>query len=493
MQRFSFALAQAFPKKRIKELETQRWFPKVFHGWSGLLLIQGMAAVQFLIKAFPWNMRFGLFHSKNNELSWFWNIVEQQRVRRILLDKIKKNRSFIADIKRRWRRDWEKFNQFSEKARTLALPSLPISQIVKIYEQIVWLVIQQAKWGYLVEPLHLVGEDHWFEQEAQSVSEKKIPEEMIAKLSVPITPSFSQEEQWSRGKLFQLFKKDGKSKSFDKALLEHCEKFATIHGNYFSVPLLNPKEVERSLYEIDFSKIQKQRKDLAGIKKEKQKIVRQYGLRKLMPLINAVEFLAHMQDWRKWGVTKVNAVIFQIMKELEKRLKIPKEILLEATPTEITALCQGKYVDLKKISERQKGALFWCGEKGVTIFTGRALKALPLEIFYGKGSSDGELKGAVAMKGFAIGIVRIVKTHNDIRAFKKGEILVTNNTTPEFVPAMKKAAAIVAEQGGITIHAAIISRELGIPCVIGTKIATRVFKNGDKAEVDAEKGVVRKL
>lgn len=66
-------------------------------------------------------------------------------------------------------------------------------------------------------------------------------------------------------------------------------------------------------------------------------------------------------------------------------------------------------------------------------------------------------------------------------------------TTPDFVPAMKKAAAVITDEGGITCHAAIMSRELGIPCVIGTKIATKVLRDGDLVEVDAEKGVVRIL
>ena len=75
----------------------------------------------------------------------------------------------------------------------------------------------------------------------------------------------------------------------------------------------------------------------------------------------------------------------------------------------------------------------------------------------------------------------------------KGDILVSIASDPDIVPAMKKAAAIVTEQGGVTSHAAIVSRELGIPCVIGTKIATKVLKDGDIVEVDATKGTVRKL
>jgi len=76
---------------------------------------------------------------------------------------------------------------------------------------------------------------------------------------------------------------------------------------------------------------------------------------------------------------------------------------------------------------------------------------------------------------------------------KQGDILVSIATDPDIVPAMKKAAAIVTEQGGVTSHAAIVSRELKIPCVIGTKIATKVLKDGMEVEVDANKGIVTVL
>lgn len=66
-------------------------------------------------------------------------------------------------------------------------------------------------------------------------------------------------------------------------------------------------------------------------------------------------------------------------------------------------------------------------------------------------------------------------------------------TNPDLVTAMKIAGAIVTDLGGITSHAAIVSRELNIPCVIGTKIATKVFKDGDMVEVDANRGDVRKI
>ena len=71
--------------------------------------------------------------------------------------------------------------------------------------------------------------------------------------------------------------------------------------------------------------------------------------------------------------------------------------------------------------------------------------------------------------------------------------MVATMTFPNFIPAMEKAAAIITDEGGLLSHAAIVSREMGIPCVVGTKIATQVLKDGDRVEVDANKGIVRKL
>ncbi len=106
-----------------------------------------------------------------------------------------------------------------------------------------------------------------------------------------------------------------------------------------------------------------------------------------------------------------------------------------------------------------------------------------------------EIKGQSASKGNYRGVVKIIidAESQEAKDFEKGHVLVTSMTRPEFVPLMKKAGAIVTNEGGITCHAAIVSRELGIPCIIGTKFATQILKDGDLVEVDADKGVVRIL
>ncbi len=103
-------------------------------------------------------------------------------------------------------------------------------------------------------------------------------------------------------------------------------------------------------------------------------------------------------------------------------------------------------------------------------------------------------KGLAASPGVVSGRVHVIDDPKDIDQFKDGEVLVTLMTSPDWVPAMKKAVAIVTDNGGITCHAAIVSREMEIPCVVGTKsratAATQVLKTGDLITVDAKNGVI---
>lgn len=107
--------------------------------------------------------------------------------------------------------------------------------------------------------------------------------------------------------------------------------------------------------------------------------------------------------------------------------------------------------------------------------------------------SAGELHGTVAVRGKAMGRVVVVNHEGEAAKIRNGDILIARYTTPNLTPYMRKCAAFVTDEGGLTSHAAIIARELKKPCVIGTKNATQVLKDGDLVEVDANTGIVRKL
>jgi len=100
------------------------------------------------------------------------------------------------------------------------------------------------------------------------------------------------------------------------------------------------------------------------------------------------------------------------------------------------------------------------------------------------------VQGLAASHGTAVGRVRVLASPDDGDQLEDGEILVAKMTSPDWVPTMRRAAALVTDGGGITCHAAIVSRELGVPCVVGARNATTVLRNGELVTVDGSKGVV---
>jgi len=100
------------------------------------------------------------------------------------------------------------------------------------------------------------------------------------------------------------------------------------------------------------------------------------------------------------------------------------------------------------------------------------------------------VKGLAASPGVGKGVVKVLAGAKEIGKIQKGDVLVTEMTNPDFVPAMKRASAIITNSGGMTCHAAIVSREMGIPCIVGTKNATEVLKDGTFVTVDAYRGIV---
>ena len=147
------------------------------------------------------------------------------------------------------------------------------------------------------------------------------------------------------------------------------------------------------------------------------------------------------------------------------------------------------------ISERKKGYVCFAIDNRVFVYSGEKLRIAkqniqPQEIFI---NNTKEIKGQTAYPGRVSGIVSIVISKDDLKNVQEGSILVSPSTTVDYVPVLKKVIAIVTEEGGVLSHASVIFLELHIPCVIGTKNATQVLKDGDNIVVDANNGVVKIL
>ncbi|TAN33005.1 hypothetical protein EPN28_03310 [Patescibacteria group bacterium] len=186
----------------------------------------------------------------------------------------------------------------------------------------------------------------------------------------------------------------------------------------------------------------------------------------------------------------------QLLDHLRKVINNEKELaeLDWYDPVSLRDYLGGKKMPESEMKRRQQFYILLISRRKLKILSGeKAQNYFKLYFEEDKTAVVDKIIGFVASKGKVRGKVKIVITREDQVKMQKGDILVSSMTTPSLITAVKKAAAIVTDEGGLTAHAAIVSRELGIPCIIGTKIATKVLKDGDMVEVDAEKGIVRKI
>ncbi len=181
-----------------------------------------------------------------------------------------------------------------------------------------------------------------------------------------------------------------------------------------------------------------------------------------------------------------------ILEEIADRVGLKLKELRFMKSSEIKAALFDNIIDKAEIKSRVEFCVYYTAKDTELYFSGQeATKIAEKYIQKTQNLEVSELKGQCGCRGQAKGTVRIVNVISDMVKMKEGDILVSISTQPDLVPAMKKAAAFVTDQGGVTSHAAIVAREMRKPCVIATKIATKVLHDGDIVEVDADKGVVK--
>lgn len=212
--------------------------------------------------------------------------------------------------------------------------------------------------------------------------------------------------------------------------------------------------------------------------------------------------VADFDELKLKGRAYLNKITFEedgYAKRLLEKISIqtgaPKNDLLRYSVHEILALVQnGSRVQKDMLEERE----VFFASKELTMF-GQASERLVDAFLSGYRETSNIITGTVASKGKVRGKARVLvpdyddfdKIALDVRNMEDGEILVAETTSPDIIIACKKASAIITNQGGMLSHAAIISRELGIPCIIGTdKDVVLSIKTGDELEVDADIGVI---
>ena len=292
-------------------------------------------------------------------------------------------------------------------------------------------------------------------------------------------------------KLHQLLKKHHQAFCWIPVYWSLDEPYSLNHFAKSLASLMNernPNETRRDLKEL---------KSISRTLRDKRtKLLRQAKLPKLIERYACIvrEF-SRIKTIHPDDLSYTQYLLLNIYKEIARRAKMPFDDFRYLTIDEILNFLKiKKLLRKKQIMTRKSFCILLLRDGSMSISEGQnARKVYKQELKIVKEKKQSILRGFPASQGVVKGKVTIITKLTDLRKMKAGNILVASQTNPNYLVAMKKAAAFVTDEGGITSHAAIVSRELGIPCVIGTKIATQVLKDGDFVEVDADKGIVRKI
>lgn len=184
----------------------------------------------------------------------------------------------------------------------------------------------------------------------------------------------------------------------------------------------------------------------------------------------------------------------KIFRYIGKKENIDEKLLRAVIPDEVMAyIKKGKLPARAILRNRYTYSVLISTKKENRLIMGKQANQIIEKISKIKYDGIKEIKGIIANKGVIKGKCRLLFANEDMRKIKKGDVIVTTMTRPEWLPAMKIASAYITDTGGILCHAAIVARELNKPCIIDTKIATKILKDGDLVEMDAEKGIVKIL
>jgi phosphoenolpyruvate synthase/pyruvate phosphate dikinase len=203
----------------------------------------------------------------------------------------------------------------------------------------------------------------------------------------------------------------------------------------------------------------------------------------IIEIANLLKRYIFLRTYRGEVVVKTMINIRKVLEEIATRLGIELGDIVFFTPEEIIKATQNR--ELPFYERRKKGYK-------LLILDGKPRVISEVDIVQVDFDAIREIKGEGILPGLVHGRVKRILTKEDVSKLAKGEILVAQMTSPDMMPAIMKASAIITDEGGLTCHAALISRELQIPCVISTEIATRVLKDGDQVFVNSKDGTVRK-
>lgn len=475
--------------KICRQALKEKWY---IQGFNGLPVFLNSAAYSGLLiekeLGFSYQKYFLDYQGDYCEVGYLQSDLDN--IWRAVKKELTRDHNYLQKVKRGYNETFRSYENLFASIGSSQLKKLIDSELVAKIKNCKLALIDSVGISHIIEAVGMGLEKDFKKQLRQAIRPDEKFNQYLTVLTTPTQPSFINQEEHELSKMAQLKENEQEDK-----LAEHANKYFWISNSYAKVRELSGKYFARRLN----SARNKQEGSSAKLEKEQASIIKKLNLsEEAIFFIDLIDFVTIWQDKRKANILKAIGYMNRVVNEISCRTKISKKLLYYLGVKDVEKI--NSLTDLTQLkdelTERSQDVFFLQTEAEEYALSGQPY--LDLQRYRDKLEgetklSERELHGSVAMTGTAVGRVVVCKGSSSLAKVKKGDIIIASMTRPEFMPALKKAAGIVTDEGGITCHAAIVARELNIPTVIGTKRATKVFRDGMQIEVRANHGIVREL
>ncbi|MBS4036388.1 MAG: hypothetical protein KGZ85_18140 [Ignavibacterium sp.] len=496
--------------KFLKENINKEWYDEFCEGSLIFISLPAHAVGQGIICLK--NQYKGAINFFYQEKTHWMTLVEDQNIlAEEILNKYLENKKYWQEWFKKWQNRTKVFSLVFEKIIKIDLSSLSEKTLWRLHDQL-WSSVFKARQIDMVIDSFMFGGERILVEELKKFCRYKYFKNIgifFQVLTLPEKESLTSKVERELIKIAVDVRKNKINRQILESPLEvlncraikrYLQKYCWLKGNWGMSVEYSINELIKEIKELlkgDLKKtILERNEQFSSNKKKRKNLLKRIKFNKrIRELSNLSVFFSHWTDLRKINALKFIYCENRFLKEFSRRYKLNFEGLKLFDITELKKILKNRKRFNREVKKRKKLFLAIHSHKRFFTFFGSKVKnqlhhLISINININKIES---LSGMGACSGKVKGRVKIIHQYREFYKFKKGDILVTGMTRPEFVSLMKKAKAVVTNDGGITSHAAIISRELNVPCIIGTKIATKVLKDGDLIEVDANQGIIRKI
>ncbi|MBW2995801.1 hypothetical protein KY332_00715 [Candidatus Woesearchaeota archaeon] len=401
-----------------------------------------------------------------------------------------------------------KFNDLCEEIREKDISNLSNAELKDLFSPYMDYVLKILAYVQTVMQEEIIVTEKLKNILNKKIKDEKEFQDYFLLFTSPSKIGFFEQENQKLLALLKKIKQDSSltdslvkgeiTEELGKLLDNHLEEFSWLGNMGYEGKFWGREDIAVRLKDMIGDDIDLRIKEVNEIREKREEEVKE-AAKKLnlsddeILLIEGIRELVYFRSFRLDIIFRSEYIVKNLFEEIAKRMGMGYTEMFQLFYQEIIDFLDGKELNKELIEKRKMDYAFSCINREIKVLYGEDIKKLESEVGEEEVSEAEEIKGSVASQGKVQGVVKLVYTVSDLPKVKEGDILVASMTKPDYIIAMEKAAAFVTDEGGITCHAAIVSREMNKPCIIGTKIATKVLKDGDLVEVDAKKGIVKVL